>query len=276
MNRERYSLPQKLADLKILIRGAGEMATGIACRLHNSGFRRLLMTEIEQPLAVRRLVSFSEAVHERAWTVEGVRAVRIEEPNQVHGRWSEGQIPVLVDPDNESRIAVKPDVLVDSILAKINLGTGIDDAPLVVGVGPGFFAGSDVHCVVETNRGHDLGRVIREGGAAPNTGVPGDIGGHSELRVIRATRGGVFQSHATIGVSVRAGQVVGQVDGEDATVALNGVLRGLIRPGTPVRQGEKLGDVDPRGKVSYCSTISDKARAIGGSVLEAILSRFNI
>jgi len=268
-------MPNKLSDLKIVIRGAGEMATGTACRLHRSGFYKILMTETARPLAVRRLVSFCEAVYEGATTVEGVQAVAISTPDQAVGLWSEKLIPVLVDPKNSSGCVIKPDVIIDAILAKTNLGTNISDAPLVIGMGPGFYAGRNVHYVIETNRGHNLARLISEGEAEPDTGVPGNIGGFTTERVLRSPADGVFESDLEIGVLVKKGQTIGTVAGEPVTAGVSGVLRGLIRPATRVRRGLKIGDVDPREVQSYCSTISEKARAIGGTVLEAILARFN-
>jgi xanthine dehydrogenase accessory factor len=268
-------VPARLGELRILIRGAGEMATGTACRLFRSGFRRLFMTEIKQPRAVRRLVSFSEAVYEGTWTVEGVTAVRIENPADAEGVWQCGRIPVMVDPTNFVRLEIEPHVLVDAILAKENFGTTMHHAPLVLAFGPGFVAGRDAHCVVETNRGHDLGRLIFEGEAAANTGVPGDIAGESHRRVIRAPADGVFTAEVPIATEVTEGRIVGRVNGVPVTVELSGTLRGLIRSGIAVPQGLKLGDVDPRNVTCYCHTISEKARGIGGSVLEAILMRFN-
>lgn len=264
-----------LADLTIVIRGAGDIATGTAYRLHRSGFHRLVMTDVEAPLAVRRLVSFAEAIHEGTWTVEGITAARISQLREAFSLWDQAVIPVVVDPDNEATRIIKPDVLVDAILAKKNLGTAMSDAPLVIGLGPGFSAGRDVHCVVETNRGHDLGRLILDGPASADTGVPGDIRGHSARRVLRAPADGVFESDLHIGTLVQEDQIVGSVAGNDVRAAIAGVLRGLIRHGTPVSMGLKIGDVDPRSDRAYCFTISDKARAIGGTVLEAILMRFN-
>ncbi|MBI4962240.1 MAG: EF2563 family selenium-dependent molybdenum hydroxylase system protein [Desulfomonile tiedjei] len=268
-------MPNNLFDLKIMIRGAGEMATGTACRLHRSGFYKILMTEVAQPLAVRRLVSFCDAVYQGTTTVEGVQAVAISTPDQAVGLWNERLVPVLVDPKNNSRTAIKPDIIVDAILAKRNLGTGIGDATLVIGLGPGFCAGRDVHCVIETNRGHNLARPILDGEADPDTGIPGDIGGATTARVLRAPADGVFESDLEIGAFVKKGQTIGHVSGKRVTAGVGGVLRGLIRSSTPVNKGLKIGDVDPRENVQYCSTISEKARAIGGSVLEAILARFN-
>lgn len=251
------------------------MATGTACRLYRSGFTKLLMTDIAAPLAVRRPVSFCEAVWEGSWEVEGIRAVKITRPEEALQHWDQGTIPVIVDPENLSRNVIKPHVVVDAILAKVNLGTSIIDAELVVALGPGFYAGQDAHYVVETNRGHNLGRLIFEGLAAPNTGTPGDIAGQTTTRVLRAPRDGVFRAEAAIGTPVKLGQVVGSVADTPVTAGLDGVLRGLIRPGLSVVRGLKIGDVDPRGDASYCYTISEKARAIGGAVLEAIMMTFN-
>ncbi len=251
------------------------MASGVACRLHRSGFTRLLLTDIDNPLAVRRLVSFCEALHHETWSVEGVRSARISAPEEAEGLWKKRIIPVIVDAENRSKDVLRPDVVIDAILAKRNLGTTMSDASLVVGLGPGFCAGKDVHFVIETNRGHNLGRLILEGEASPNTGVPGDIAGRTSQRVLRAPVDGVFQSDVQIGTQVREGQVVGHVGADEVRSGVTGVVRGLIRPGTAVVQGIKIGDVDPRGEVSYCGAVSEKARAIGGTVLEAILMRFN-
>ena len=185
-------------------------------------------------------------------------------------------MPMLVDPEASCKETLRPDILIDAILAKRNIGTSVNDAPLVIALGPGFCAGRDAHYVVETNRGHDLGRLIREGYASPNTGVPGSIGGHSALRVLRAPTEGVFQSELSIGTHVEEGQVIGYVAGEAVKAQLTGTLRGLIRPGTLVPAHLKIGDIDPRGNGSYCMRISEKAGAIGGAVLEAILRTYNV
>lgn len=251
------------------------MATATACRLFRSGFHKLVMTEIEKPLAVRRTVSFCEALYDGTSTVEGVQAVRINSPDQAVKLWLEGIVPVLADPLNDSKHVFKPDVVIDAILAKKNLGTTITDAALVIGLGPGFCAGSDVHCVVETNRGHDLGRLILDGSAAPDTGVPGNILGKTDTRVLRAPRDGVFASDLRIGTLVEEGQVVGWVKDEPVRAGIPGTLRGLIRCGITVTRELKIGDVDPRSNPAYCHTISEKARAIGGTVLEAVMMRFN-
>ena len=251
------------------------MATGTAVRLHRSGFRNILMTEIERPLAVRRLVSFCEAVYDGESQVEDVAAARIDKPSDALRAWENGGIPVVVDPGNAAKDVIKPDVLVDATLAKRNLGTTIRDASLVIALGPGFVAGEDAHWVVETNRGHNLGRLILKGAADPDTGVPGDIGGQTVRRVIRAPAEGIFEPSLDIGAIVEEGQSVGQVGASQVKAGLAGVIRGLIRPHSYVTGMLKIGDIDPRGNLAYCSTISEKARAIGGTVLEAILMRFN-
>jgi len=263
---------EEIAQTGVLIRGAGEMASGIAHRLFKSGFK-VCLTEISRPLAVRRLVSFCEAVYDREKTVEGVTALRVAKQSEIFSVWQEGKIPLLVDSENNTKDFLKPHVLIDAILAKRNMGTKITDAPLVVGLGPGFKAGKDVHVVIETNRGHNLGRLIFEGEAEPNTGVPGIIAGYGLERVIRAPRDGKFKLLKDIGDMVVAGETVAQVEGEPIRANISGVIRGLLRDGTKVTKGLKAGDIDPRGDRSYCTKISEKARALGGSVLEAILSQ---
>lgn len=263
-----------LSELTVLIRGAGEMASGVAYRLVSSHFKVCLI-EISHPVAVRREVSFCEAVFEGEKEVEGVVARLISSPNDVFQVWKEGKMPLLIDPEAKAKDILKPDVLVDAILAKKNLGTKISDAPLVIGLGPGFQAGKDVHQVVETNRGHNLGRVILQGEAEKNTGIPGAIAGVSIDRVLRAPQAGVFSTSKDIGEHVDAGEVIGTVDGSIVRTKIGGVIRGLIRNGLEVPRGIKLGDVDPRDIKEYCYTISDKARAVAGGVLEGILRHFN-
>jgi xanthine dehydrogenase accessory factor len=225
---------------------------------------------------VRRTVCFSEAAYDGEKEVEGVRAKLIATPDEIHSVWKERKIPVLVDPDSsQTRGFLKPDVIVDAILAKRNLGTKSDDAPLVIGLGPGFTAGRDVHAVIETNRGHHLGRVILKGKAEPDTGIPGEIGGYSAERILRTMKKGVFRSAKSIGDQVDQGTVVAAVDDFAVIAQISGMVRGLLRDGVEVRGETKVGDIDPRGKKEYCFTISEKARAIGGGVLEAILHQFN-
>ncbi len=263
-----------LYGLKVLIRGAGELASAVAHRLYLCHFK-VAMTEIPRPLAVRRKVCFSEAVYEGHQEVEGVKALLVKEPAQVEEMWQRGIIPILVDPELRSLSFIKPRVLVDAIMAKRNLGTSKDMAELVIGLGPGFEASKDVHVVIETNRGHNLGRVIVEGTAEPDTGIPGDIGGYREERVLRAPRDGLFEPLKEIGDMVEEGEPVAYVGGEPVRSRIKGVIRGLLREGMFVQKGMKLGDVDPRGIRDYCFTISDKARAVAGGVLEAILRHFN-
>lgn len=264
----------KLKDLVVLVKGGGEMATGVAHRLARCGFR-VCLTEIPEPLAVRRGVAFCEAVFEGRKEVEGLLAKRVTGREEIFAAWKEGEIPVIVDPQGEIWKELKPDVVVDSILAKKNTGTRIDDAPLVIGLGPGFRAGESVHLVIETNRGHRLGKVIEAGEADPDTGIPGEIAGYTWERVLRAPLTGRFLGKRRIGDPVQKGEVVGEVEGGQIEAKIGGVLRGILRDGLRVQEGVKVGDIDPRGNREHCFTISDKARAIGGGVLEAILMRYN-
>lgn len=256
--------------MKVLIRGAGDIASGIALRLHRAGMQ-VVMTDLPAPTAIRRTVCFSQAILLGEMTVEDVTARRADSVEEAESLLRRGLIPVLADPDCACRAQLRPDALVDTILAKRNLGTKIDDAPVVVGIGPGFTAGEDCHAVIETMRGHTLGRVIYSGRAIPNTNVPGLIGGFAGERVLRAPADGAFRSVRRIGDLVKAGDVAGYVSGEPMVCTIDGVLRGLIADGIPVRKGMKSGDVDPRGNVENCYTVSDKATAVGGGVLEAIL-----
>jgi len=268
-------LARSIGELIVLIRGAGEMASGVAHRLHQSHFK-VCMLEIPRPIAVRREVSFCEAIYEGEKEVEGVRSKFISKPEEILSVWKDGKIPVLVDPDGEkTRRFIKPDVFLDAIMAKKNLGTHIKKAPLVIGLGPGFYAGKDVNIVIETNRGHDLGRLILKGTAEPDTGIPGNIGGYTLERVLRTMKKGIFHPQKSIGDRVSKGTVVAVVDDFPVIAKISGMVRGLIREGVQVRKGMKVGDIDPRGKRESCFTISDKARAIGGGVLEAILYWFN-
>jgi xanthine dehydrogenase accessory factor len=234
------------------------------------------MTEIAHPLAVRRGVAFSEAIYEGEKEVEGIRAKFISKPEEIESVWKKGEIPILVDSDGKkTRSFLKPDVLVDAIMAKQNLGTQVHDALLVIGLGPGFTAGKDVHVVIETNRGIHLGKMILNGTAEPDTGVPGEISGYTIERVLRTMKKGIFHPQKSIGDRVSKGTVVAVADDFPVIAKISGVVRGLLREGAEVRKGMKVGDIDPRGKKEACFTISDKARAIGGGVLEAILYRFN-
>jgi len=263
-----------LANITICIKGAGEMASAVAWRLHRANFRRICMLEVPQPLAVRRRVSFCEAIYDGRQTIENVTAVKTNDQRGVPAAWKNDHIAVLVDPEGKTIPDLVPDVVIDAILAKRNLGTHKDQATLVVGLGPGFEASRDVHAVIETNRGHNLGRIITRGRAEPNTGIPGRIAGFAARRVLRAPEPGRFQAACKIGQIVTTGDVVGQVNTQDVCARIDGILRGLVRSGTRVAAHMKLGDIDPRGKAAYCDTISDKARAISGSVLEVIFRTF--
>lgn len=254
----------------VLVRGAGDLATGCAVRLSRSGFA-VVMTELAEPTAVRRTVAFSEAVVAGAATVEGVVARRVDTAAAARRVVRAGEVALLVDPDGRRAAGLAPDVVVDARMAKRNLGTRRRDAPIVIGLGPGFVAGEDVHAVIETNRGHALGSVILAGAAEPNTGVPGEIAGHGAERLLRAPATGRLRALREIGERVEAGEAVGKVEGEPVQARIGGVLRGFLRDGSAVRAGQKIGDVDPRAKREHCFTVSDKARAVAGGVLEAIL-----
>jgi xanthine dehydrogenase accessory factor len=246
----------------------------VAYRLAQSHFR-IIMTETPHPEAVRRNVSFCEAVYDSEKTVENLTAKLVHSADEIFTTWQEGKLALIVDPEARIKEAIKPDVVIDAIIAKRNLGTRITDAPLVIGLGIGFTAGEDVHVIIETNRGHDLGRVLRHGIAEADTGNPGVIAGYSTERVMRAPREGIFKTVKDIGDMVQAGDIVAYVESEPMKTIIPGVVRGLLRDGTKVHKGMKSGDVDPRGNKSYCYTISDKGRAIAGGVLEAILAYYN-
>ena len=254
----------------VLIKGAGDLATGTAVRLARAGFA-LVMTDLERPTAVRRTVAFSQCMYDGAAVVEGLTARRASGRAEALAALEAGEIPVLADPGADILRELPFDGVVDAILAKKNLGTAITDAPVVLALGPGFTAGADCHGVVETRRGHDLGRLLLSGSAAPNTGVPGNIGGYTDERLIRAPADGVFVPLAAIGDRVEAGQPVAEVTGEVVRARLTGVVRGMLPAGLAVTRGMKAGDIDPRCEARHCFTVSDKARAIAGGVLEGLL-----
>jgi len=263
-----------LSSLKIMVRGGGEQATAVAHRLFGCNFR-VLITETDHPEAVRREVAFCEAVYDGAKTVEGVTAQLIHSTDDIFGMWQNNKIPLLIDPEARVKTVLKPDVIVDATIAKRNLGNTQNDARLVVGLGVGFTAGKDVHVVIETKRGHNLGRLIRQGEAAPDTGIPGEIMGYSVERVLRAPIDGILNTRSKLGDIVEAGYEVADVDGTPVTAVIGGVVRGLLRDGTRVHKGMKSGDIDPRGVREYVYTISEKGRSIAGGVVEAILAEFN-
>lgn len=254
----------------ILIKGAGDIATGIAVRLKNAGMQ-VVMTEIAIPTTVRRSVAFSRAVYEGSAVVENITARLVLDFAQIPAVLQRDEIPVLIDPRCEVLKSIHFDAVVDSILAKKNLSTDPTQAPVVIGVGPGFSVPQDCHCVIETQRGHDLGRCIYQGCAAKNTGIPGEIGGYTVERLLRAPCDGIFHPILAIGDAVKAGQTVALVDDQPVTAQIDGIVRGLLQDNVPVKAGMKSGDIDPRGCYEHCFTVSDKARAVGGGVLEAIL-----
>ena len=255
--------------MKILIRGAGDLATGIASRLYGAG-HTILMTEIGEPLTVRRTVALSRAVYEGRARIEEMEGFLAGDEAEAWKIMERGDVAVMVDPGMNCRGWFRPDVIVDAILAKRNLGTRIDDAPFVVGVGPGFAAGEDCNCVVETKRGHTLGNIIWRGSAIPNTGVPGNVGGYTIERLIRAAADGKIEPCVQIGDYVEKGQTVVFTGGVPVYAQMSGIVRGMLQEGAQVQKNLKIGDIDARTEVSHCHTISDKARAIGGGVLEAV------
>lgn len=254
----------------VVIRGAGDIASGVAIRLVRCGYR-VVMLEIAQPTAIRRSVAFAQAVFDGSFTVEDLSARLVATaPEALDLTWR-GEIALLVDPQAETLAALGPDYLVDAILAKENLGTHKRMAPITIALGPGFIAGNDCDAVIETNRGHRLGRVILSGGAEPNTGIPGEIAGKSDLRVVRAPCAGVFRSGVALGDQIAQGALMGQVGDAAVTAPLAGMVRGLLQDGLEVTARFKIGDIDPRGAKADYLTASDKAMAIAGGVLEAML-----
>ncbi len=261
----------KLSELKVLIKGGGEVASGIAYRLHRSRLR-VCLTETANPRAVSRGTAFSEAVFDGVKTIMGVKAELVSaSPEEIYRVWQQGNIAIVVDPEMSIKEKIKPDVLVDAIMAKRNTGNKISDAPLVVGIGPGFSAGRDVHIVVESNNSRNLGKVILKGEAEKNTGVPVAVGGLTKERVVWSPEAGIFTSTREIGDSVVAGEDIGWVGDQPLKAPLSGILRGLIRNGVPVAKGSKLIEVDPVNDKAICDIIADKIWRIGEGVLQAIM-----
>ena len=283
-------------NMRVVVRGGGDLASGVIAKLYHSGFQ-VVVLECRMPAAIRRTVSLSEAVYQKEVTVEGITAkladeeiverilaeekipVLVDPEGDWIRRWNPdivlaaGRVPVLVDPEGDWIRRWNPDIVVDAILAKRNLGTRIEMAPVTIGLGPGFVAGKDVHAVVETKRGHDLGRIYYRGSAIPNTGIPGNVGGYTIERLIRASASGVMEAKAQIGDMVKKGQVVAMTGGQPVYAQMSGIVRGMLQDGVQVAENLKIGDIDARAERSHCGTISDKARAIGGGVLE-VVSRF--
>ena len=261
----------------IIVRGGGDLATGTIYKLKKSGFQVLIL-EVQNPSAIRRNVAFCEAVYQGTQTVEDMTCYLVESVEQAEQFINEGKLCVLVDPMGESIARLKPLAVIEAILAKKNLGTNRNMAPVTLALGPGFAAGEDVDAVIETKRGHNLGRVLWEGTAAPNTGIPGVIGGYGKERVIHCPAKGILRNVKKITDTVSRGEVIAVVETEEGNVSvkatLDGILRGLIRDGYPVHVGFKMADIDPRAEeYENCFTISDKARCIAGGVLEALLQR---
>lgn len=262
----------------VVIRGGGDLASGVAYRLHKAGFQ-VVITELAQPLAVRRLVSFAEAVYSGMIEIEAITGKCVKDPTdtlKIVGVLAKGQIPVLVDPEGESIRYLHPKVVIDARMLKREVELFSDHIPLILGLGPGFIAGRNCHAVIETNRGHMLGRVIWEGGSEVDTGIPEGIGEKRSERVLRAPASGYLRTFTNICDAMEKGKVIAEVAGEPILAPFDGVLRGLLHDGVEVSLGLKVGDLDPRNDPSYCRLISDKALAIGGGVLEAILTRTDL
>jgi xanthine dehydrogenase accessory factor len=278
-----------------IVRGGGDLGTGAALRLQRAGWR-VLVTELAKPLVIRRGAALAAAIYDGSIELEGTVGVKIDRAAEADRVWTSDRIPVLIDPDRSLAAVLQPIAIVDAIMAKRNTGTHLDDAPIVMALGPGFAAGVDCHAVIETQRGHHLGRVYYQGAAAADTGTPGKLGGQAALRVLRAPIAGVFYAQRKIGESVKADEVIGRVIAVDVSLTdsaawrlsavdrdssrplgtviraqIAGVLRGILHDGLTVSAGTKVADVDPRADVSYCFTVSDKAWAVGGGVLEAAL-----
>jgi len=255
----------------VVVRGGGDIATGTICRLHHCGYK-LLVLETKNPTAIRRTVSLSEAVYDGIQTVEGVTTELIKTSKDCRAIWAKNRVPLLIDPTADCLSKINPIALVDAILAKKNCGTTKNMAPITIGLGPGFIGGKDVHAVIETARGHQLGRVIYNGAPLANTGIPGIIEGYAKERVLYAPASGTIEVLQDIGKQVTRGDLVARIDNNEVVAPLTGLVRGMIRNQTTVTEGFKIGDIDPRiTEEGNCYSISDKARCISGGVLEALL-----
>jgi len=260
----------KIDQSIVVMRGGGDLGTGAALRLQRAGWR-VLITELAQPLAIRRAVAFATAIYDGSIEVEGAVAQRIDHVDEADRTWALDRIPVIVDADRSIGLQLNPTALIDAIMAKHNTGTRLTDAPIVVALGPGFVTGIDCHAVVETNRGHNLGRVYYRGSAETDTGVPGQIGGENDRRVLRAPTSGVFHAERKIGDVMKTGEVIGYIGSLPLAAQIDGVLRGVLADGLSITGGTKVADIDPRGNVRHCFSVSDKAWAVGGGVLEAVM-----
>ncbi len=269
ISHRQPSLLSAWEDRLVIVRGAGDLATGVIIRLVKAGYR-VIATEVERPTVIRRTVSLAEAVYDGEIVIEGVTGRLVSTAEDAVRMLDEGIVPVMVDPSLSILDILHPRVLVDATIAKRNLGTRMDMAPLVIALGPGFTAGVDCHAVIETKRGHSLGRVITSGSAIPNTGIPGNIAGYAQERVIHSPAAGVFRSVSNIGDIVRKGDRIAYVSDVAVLATIDGKLRGLLHDGLTVPEGFKIADIDPRGQEADHLTVSDKARAIAGGVLEAI------
>lgn len=256
----------------VVFRGGGDVATGSIQKLFRTGFK-VLVLEMEKPLCIRRYVSTAQAIFDGEVQIEDFTARKVESLEQIKKAWDENVVPVFVDPKAEILEELKPMAVVDGTLAKKNIGTNKNMAPITIALGPGFYAGKDVDAVIETKRGHNLGRIIYEGYAAKNTGIPGDIKGYSKERVIHSPTEGVINNISHIADYVEKGQIIAKVGSENVYASLSGILRGIIYDKTYVKKGLKIADIDPRKEeLQNCYKISDKARCIGGGVLEALLN----
>ncbi|MGM0413767.1 MAG: selenium-dependent molybdenum cofactor biosynthesis protein YqeB [Bacillota bacterium] len=263
-----------LKAIKVLLKGGGDLASGIGYRLNRAGFR-LLVVEKPEPTAIRRTVSFASVIYQDQLEIEGVTGKKVINFEEVNQCWQKREVPVITTNERDLLAKFKPDIIIDARMLKEKTDQTIDEAELVIGIGPGFTINKNCNLAVETNRGHHLGRVITEGSTAENTGSPGNVNGYTDERVIHAPEAGVFQSDCQIGQKVKAGAVVGRVNDKLLKVEIDGVIRGLLKPGIKVKAGTKLADVDPRSEKDYCYYISDKALAVAGGVLEAIFYWYN-
>jgi len=263
-----------MKDLLVMIRGGGDIATGIAVRLFNAGFK-VIIIEVENPKAVRLEVSFAKAVYSSTTIVENIEAIYVKSYKEIEYILKKRKIPVIIDSIGKSITEFKPNILIDGIMAKHNIGTNKNQAPLVVGIGPGFIAGVDVDVIIETKRGHYLGRAIYNGSAIPDTGIPGEVMGESKKRLLKSPMDGEIVEIKRIGDTVKKGDIIAMINNTPLKAEISGIIRGLIYPYTKVTKGMKIGDIDPRGVREYCFTVSDKARSVGGGVLEAICNFIN-